>query len=261
MNVARIAVLAIAIGAGGLAMILAGGSGEEPVVEVEAPQMDTVEVLVAAKPISMGTAISSSELNWQSWPADAPVSGFITRSDRPGAMDEIAGRITRHGFIAGEPISELKIVDAERGFLSAILPKGMRAVSTEISPETGAGGFILPNDRVDVILTRRDAAAEEAGAGEIFISETILANVRVLAIDQTIEEQDGNQVVVGSTATLEVAPSQAEILALSEQLGDVSLALRSLEDSVPGAEDEVASGRQGRITVMQFGVSRQVIPR
>ena len=257
MNVARIAVLAIAIGAGGLAMILAGGSGEELVVEVEAPQMDTVEVLVAAKPISMGTAISSSELNWQSWPADAPVSRFITRSDRPGAMDEIAGRITRHGFIAGEPISELKIVDAERGFLSAILPKGMRAVSTE----TGAGGFILPNDRVDVILTRRDAAAEEAGAGEIFISETILANVRVLAIDQTIEEQDGNQVVVGSTATLEVAPSQAEILALSEQLGDVSLALRSLEDSVPGAEDEVASGRQGRITVMQFGVSRQVIPR
>ena len=104
----------------------------------------------------------------------------------------------------------------------------MRAVSTEISPETGAGGFILPNDRVDVILTRRDREAEKAAGVEVHTSETILRNMRVLAIDQTVEEKNGQRVVVGKTATLELAPRQAETLALSRQLGTLSLALRSL---------------------------------
>ena len=114
--------------------------------------------------------------------------------------------------------------------MAAILPSGMRAVSTEISPETGAGGFILPNDHVDVILTRRDQEAEKAAGVEIHTSEIILSNVRVLAIDQTVEEKNGQRVVVGKTATLELSPRQAETLALSRQLGTLSLALRSLVD-------------------------------
>ena len=95
----------------------------------------------------------------------------------------------------------------------------MRAISTEISAETGAGGFILPNDRVDVILSRRDKTAEKTAGVETHTSETILKNVRVLAIDQMVEEKNGQRVVVGKTATLELNPSQAETLALSKQLG------------------------------------------
>ena len=131
----------------------------------------------------------------------------------------------------GEPIREAKLVNAKgSGFMAAILPSGMRAVSTQISPETGAGGFILPNDRVDVILTPRgNRDADKGGVS----SETILRNIRVLAIDQTVEEKNGQKVVVGKTATLELLPSQAETLALSQQIGTLSLALRSIADGSP----------------------------
>lgn len=261
MNVARLAVLGVAMGAGLIAMMLAGGSSEEEPVEVAVEPSNTVDVLVAARGISMGNAVSRRELKWQPWPADATLSGFITNENKPDAMGEITGRISRHSFIEGEPIVEAKLVDAERGFLSAILKKGQRAVSTEISPETGAGGFILPNDHVDVILTRQDTAAEDASGGDVYVSETILGNIRVLAIDQTIEEQDGNQVVVGSTATLALTPSQAEVLTLSRQLGDLSLTLRSLEDSHPDAVVEEKGGPSGRVTVMQYGVKREVIAK
>ena len=141
--------------------------------------------------------------------------------------------------------------------MSAILPRGMRAVSTKISPETGAGGFILPNDRVDVILTKKEKN-ESIGGSETFNSETILANVRVLAIDQTVKEEDGRQVVVGKTATLELAPEQAEVLTLAEQMGEMSLALRSLADAAPGSEDDRVY-RSGSIKVVKFGVASQVM--
>src|SRR5450759_140439 len=104
----------------------------------------------------------------------------------------------------------------------------MRAISTQISPETGAGGFILPNDHVDVILTRRDRDADKSGAGETKTSETVLSNIRVLAIDQNVEEKNGQKVVVGKTATLELTPGQAETLVLSQQVGTLSLSLRSI---------------------------------
>ena len=145
-------------------------------------------------------------------------------------------------FVAGEPIREAKLVNAKgSGFMAAILPSGMRAVSTQISPETGAGGFILPNDHVDVILTRRDREAEKATGTEVQTSETILSNVRVLAIDQTVQEKNGQKVVVGKTATLELTPRQVETLALAQQLGSLSLALRSITDATqdePKTDDE-----------------------
>jgi pilus assembly protein CpaB len=127
----------------------------------------------------------------------------------------------------------------------------MRAVSTEISPETGAGGFILPNDRVDVILSRRAKDGSSAPPS----SETILTNVRVLAIDQTVEEKNGQRVVVGKTATVEVTPQQAETLAQSRQTGTLSLALRSLLDASKFTED--LGGRKGDINTIKFGVSAQ----
>ncbi len=148
--------------------------------------------------------------------------------------------------------------------MAAILPSGMRAISTQISPETGAGGFILPNDHVDVILTRRDRDAEKAAGGEVHTSETILTNVRVLAIDQNVEEKDGQKVVVGKTATLELTPRQAETLALSQQLGTLSLALRSITDAyaMTRRKPKTRPGkRRTGVNVVRFGVGTMTTPK
>jgi pilus assembly protein CpaB len=135
-------------------------------------------------------------------------------------------------------------------------------VSTQISPETGAGGFILPNDHVDVILSRRSGDADKSG-GESRTSETVLSNIRVLAIDQNVEEKNGQKVVVGKTATLELSPGQAETLVLSQQLGTLSLALRSVTDAsrkdTPGDDDN--SGKRNTVNIVRFGVSTTTTPR
>src|SRR6187401_578698 len=157
MKAARILVLTVALAAGGVAAFLIGSDEEK---KPEAPafvQLATTDVLIAKSDIGMGTAISSQDLVWQAWPSATTGESYITRKDKPNAIEEINGAITRAPFTAGEPIREAKLIRAigAAGFMAAILPSGMRAVSTEISPETGAGGFILPNDRVDVILSRR----------------------------------------------------------------------------------------------------------
>src|SRR5262249_53161737 len=139
------------------------------------------------------------------------------------------------------------------GYMAAILPSGMRAVSTEISPETGAGGFILPNDRVDVILSKRANNDAKQGNKQP-VSETILTNVRVLAIDQTVEEKNGQRVVVGKTATVELSPRQAETLTQARQLGTLSLALRSLLDANKATEVE-DNDQKSDINTVRFGVS------
>lgn len=265
MNLARIAVLAVALGAGGLAAILAGRGGEEAEIVVERIEVSSVEVLVAAEDVPMGQSLSDADLAWQAWPTELADDRYIIRSDSPDAIEELSGAVVRFAFLAGEPINEAKIVRAERGFMSAILPKGMRAISIEISPETGAGGFILPNDRVDVILTQSDEQAESAGSADPYITETLLHNVRVLAIDQTIEEQqDGQKVVVGKTATLELRPDQTEVLALAERLGELSLSLRSVEDFDEGDGGPITAGANGErrgVTVMRFGRSQRVMTR
>src|SRR5713101_1147946 len=183
MNTARIVVLTIAVGAGGIAAYLASGSDNKPSTAPVA-QLQTADVLVAKSDIGLGQSVTPGDLQWQAWPATTASNSFIRRNERPDATTQIAGSIARAPFIAGEPIREPKLVKASgSGFMAAILPSGMRAISTEISPETGAGGFILPNDRVDVILSRREKNPDR-GPADIVSSEVILSNVRVLAIDQ-----------------------------------------------------------------------------
>src|SRR5476651_1813558 len=238
MKSARIVVLAVAIGAGGLAALLAGRSEPPPEVKPEAATVETVDVLVARADIPMGNMMSPADVQWQAWPASASTGNFIRKINRPQAIEDLAGMIARVPFVAGEPIREAKLVNSKgSGFMAAILPSGMRAVSTQISPETGAGGFILPNDHVDVILTRRDRDAEKATGTEVQTSEIILKNIRILAIDQSVEEKGGQKVVVGKTATLELAPRQAETLALAQKVGSISLALRSITDTNASSSD------------------------
>jgi pilus assembly protein CpaB len=264
MKAARIVVLAVAVAAGGVAAYLASGSDKEPPPPPPpVVQIDTVEILVARSDINMGQVVSAQDLQWQTWPASAANPNFLRKNDRPDAIQQLAGSITRTPFVTGEPIREGKLIKANgSGFMAALLPSGMRAVSTEISPETGAGGFILPNDRVDVLLTRRDREMEKATGVEAHTSDTILSNIRVLAIDQTVEEKNGQRVVVGKTATLELAPRQTEILAVSRQQGTLSLALRSLIDAnstAPAPDDGKASTR--RLNTVRFGVTTSTTPK
>ena len=256
MKVTRVLVLVIALAAGGAAAFLIG-SDDEKKPDAPAPfaQFATTDVLIAKGDIGMGTAVSTQDLQWQAWPAATTGASYVTRKSRPNAVEELAGSITRGPFTAGEPIREAKLIKANgaAGFMAAILPSGMRAVSTEISPETGAGGFILPNDRVDVILSRRPNTDSKSGSKPV--SETILTNVRVLAIDQQVEEKNGQRVVVGKTATVELSPRQAETLAQSRQLGTLSLALRSLLDANKAAEVDDSQDRKTEINTIRFGVS------
>jgi pilus assembly protein CpaB len=258
MYTARIVVLTIALSAGGVAAYLASGSDNKSLPAEPVAQLQTVDVLVARSDIGLGQTVAAGDLQWQSWPATTASSGFIRRSEHPDATTEIAGSIARAPFIAGEPIRELKLVRANgSGFMAAILPTGMRAISTEISPETGAGGFILPNDRVDVILSKRDKNPTRSGAPDVINSEIILSNVRVLAIDQAPKEKDGQNTVVGKTVTLELKPEQAETLARARQAGTLALALRSITDvnMVENKTDDQAAPKQGDgVNVVRYGV-------
>jgi pilus assembly protein CpaB len=256
MNTARIVVLIIALGAGGVAAYLASGSDDKPAPQAVAAPLPTVDVLVAKSDIGLGQSLKQDDLQWQTWPAGTASSSLIRRSDRPDASNQMTGSIARAPFIAGEPILEQKLVKGDgSGFMAAILPTGMRAISTEISPETGAGGFILPNDHVDVILSRREKNTDRGGLPDIIISTTILSNVRVLAIDQTPKEKDGQNVVVGKTVTLELKPDQAETLARARQAGTLSLALRSITDinAVDNRPDE-PSRNANTVNVVRFGI-------
>src|SRR5436190_7905622 len=257
MNTARIVVLTIALIAGGVAAYLASGIGDKPPPTV-AMTLQTVDVLVAKSDIGLGQTVTAEAVQWQTCPRATARNNFISRWGRPNATTQLTGSIARSPFIAGEPFREPKLVKANgSGFMAAILPAGMRAVSTEISPETGAGGFILPNDRVDVILSKREKNPDRGGSADIVNSEVILSNVRVLAIDQAPKEKDGQTSVVGKTVTLELKPEQAETLARARQSGTMSLALRSIADvnaTETGSEDQLAK-RGETIKVVRYGVS------
>ncbi|MEM9331465.1 MAG: Flp pilus assembly protein CpaB [Pseudomonadota bacterium] len=265
MKVAQLAILSVAgiaaVGAGYIGFNLSNQPEQIREVVVEGPKVELEEVLVAARDISLGTSIKSEMFEWQTWPKEGIVEGYITRSEKPDGLDiDENPAIARSPFFTGEPIREGKLVRADQGYMSAILPTGQRAIATSISTATSAGGFILPNDRVDVIMTRRS----EDNEGE-FITETILENVRVLAIDQTIEEQDGEAVVVGETATLQLSLEQAKILTVAQQIADrLALALRSLEDSgdeqTKGADYLLSGSRgNGRVRVIKYGNRKDIL--
>src|ERR1700761_2952233 len=260
MNTARIVVLTIALGAGGIAAYLASNAGPENKPLPPVVQLPTVDVLGAKSDIGLGQSVKPEDMQWQTWPASASSNTFIRRNERPDAVTQIAGSIARAPFIAGEPIREPKLVKGNgSSFMAAILPSGMRAVSTEISPETAAGGFILPNDRVDVILSKHRRNPDQAASGEVVESEIVLSNIRVLAIDQAPKEKDGQNAVIGKTVTLEWKPEQAETLARARQSGTLSLALRSIADVniVESRADDQTRKRGDSVNVIRYGVPTQ----
>jgi pilus assembly protein CpaB len=231
----------------------------EKTVEVEVKTKET-EVLVARADIGLGQLANESLLRWQAWPEEAATAGYITRKTNPNAMNELSGSIARIPVMAGEPITGQKLVKAgQGGILAAILPAGMRAVSTKIKEETAAGRLILPNDRVDVILIRR---LRGRNGQEEFVSDTLFRNVRVLAIGQQIESKEGKKVAEtnANTATLELTSRQSEMLALANSMGEISLSLRSVADldaegAGPIAGDDLDKSKNtSAIRVLRYGV-------
>jgi len=228
----RVLMFGLAIGSAIVAGLLARGViGKKPDKETQIiSRVKTVDVLVAAKDIQTGEKLAAGTMIWKAWPLDNVQDSMITKEEKPDAEQEYAEARAGVTMFEGETIHEKKVVKlGAGGFMSAILPKGMRAISVAISPRSSAGGFILPNDRVDVILTRK-----LPGQGQLVKSETVISNVRVLAINQIFRKvQDGEDVALKEveTATVELSSYQAEVLARVETEGELSLALRSIAEN------------------------------
>lgn len=301
MKPARIIVICVAaVAAIGLALVVrAMGSPSRAPAAVAAaataPARPMAKVLVAAKDLQPGKRLEDSDLDWKDWPVDEVNPAFITDGSRPlptageapekaagkpagavaavsraatdivtgGAKADYVGSVVREPILAGEPIVMRKIVRAgDSGYMAAYLEPGMRAMAISVTVETAAGGFILPGDRVDVVLTRETNLANigtTEGDRSKFASTTVMQNIKVLAIDQSTRAGDDAQTVIGATATLEVRPSDAEALALAKSEGELSLILRSYADT-GGPSGRVSAGpRQSAAVRVYRGGSPEVV--
>jgi pilus assembly protein CpaB len=254
----RIALLVVALAAGGTAAWLTIHLRSEPAPAVTVvqpmPPSPMQDVLVAAADLEPGQPLLKDNMRWQAWPESAVSSIYVTKSARPNAPDVLANAFVRHRIVAGEPIRDDKLVRATGGYLSTLLPSGKRAVGVRISAETTAGGLILPNDRVDVLVT-----IPQQGRSE-HVTRTILRNIPVLAIDQSTDDTSKNEKIkakalaLGKTATLELNQHQAEILVAGEASGVISLALRSTQDN----GDTQDTGERPRQTALRMSRVIQV---
>ena len=301
MKPARIIVICVAaVAAIGLALVVRamGSPAKEPVAVATAAPVEArpmAKVLVAAKDLAPGRRLDESDMEWKDWPVDQVNPAFITDGSRPvpaagepaaeeedkpagavaavtraatnlatgGAKADYVGSVVREPILAGEPIVMRKIVRAgDSGYMAAYLEPGMRAMAIRVTVETAAGGFILPGDRVDVVLTREtnlgNIGASEADRSK-FTSATVMQNIKVLAIDQSTRAGDDEQTVIGATATLEVGPRDAEALALAKSEGELSLILRSYADT-GGPSGRVAAGpRQSSAVRVYRGGAPEVV--
>jgi pilus assembly protein CpaB len=265
MNTKRIVVLVAAGVMAIVAALLARGlmGGGTPKVEARiAPTMPMSDVLVAGSVLQAGQALTADQVRWQKWPSSSVDSTFITRSSVASIDDVVKGTVVRSPLTAGQPITNASIVHGNAvGFMAAMLNPGMRAISIAISTDSGAGGFILPNDRIDLILTRK-------GDANRVNASTILSDVRVLAVDQTFKQEKDAKTVIGKTATLEVTPAQAEQVAKAQGQGVLSLSLRPLISSdtpvasnAPARKTSRGSGSSDdeggdQVSIIRYGVAR-----
>lgn len=205
------------------AAILASASSQPAAVQAAPATL----VLVAGRALPAGSFIQADHLKWQAWPEDGVIDAYAVKGRREET--DFVGAVVRSAITAGEPLTDARVVHpGDRGFLAAVLEPGKRAVSVPVNATTGIAGFIFPGDWVDVILTVRFRHEEEEGKGQTrYFSETLLTDVRVLGIDQMVENASGEP-LVAKTATLEVDPKQAEKIAIGLEMGSLSLSLQSL---------------------------------
>ena len=257
MNPQRLIVLGIAlVAAAGAAFLVRGmmGGGAPAVQARPSPVVAMSEVLVANVNLTPGQALSVEQVRWEKWPTSTVDPSFITHESVGNEEQAVKGTVVRAMILPGQPITKTAIVRGDAsGFMAATLSDGMRAVSITISADSSAGGFILPNDRVDVILTRKPDSSSTRG-----FAKTILSDLRVLAVDQTFRQDKDTRTVVGKTATVEVTPEQAEAVAAATMSGQLSLALRPLSEA--GAmgnapRKHTAAANDGLVSVIRYGMA------
>lgn len=291
MKPAKIAVIVVAaVAAIGLALVVRSMGSSSPAANTEAvaPAAPTAKVLVAATDLVVGRKLVASDMVWKDWPladvnpafindgsvpipakgepaapakeepgAAARVVDAVVNLNSPTAADAFVGAVVREEILAGEPIVARKVVRAgESGYLAAFLDAGMKAMSVPVSVDTAAGGFILPGDRVDVVLTRQVDAPNPASPDSVIkrnVSATVMQNLKVLAIDQTTQAPTDELAVVGATATLEVNARDAEILALARAEGTLTLLLRSYADTAGPRGSIAGAVRRGDMAVNRAG--------
>ena len=230
MSLRRILFLLIAVVASGSTIVVGRmwlqAERNARVVEAPAPTRPALAVLVAKGNLPSGSFIRPENLRWQPWPETGLAPSYVVEGKH--RIEDYVGAVVRVGLSDGEPLTDIRVVrPGDRGFLAAVLTPGTRAVTVNVTPSTGLAGLVFPGDRIDLVGTFR-VPEEGKGAGmNRFASETVLSNVRVLAVDQRVDDQN-KEVVVAKTATLEVTPKQAEVIALVSELGKFSLSLRSL---------------------------------
>lgn len=237
----------------------------KPAIVAPAPVIRR-EVLIAKKDLPVGQFLGPDDLAWQAWPEYSPAGAFTLKKDKPNAIAESVGAVVRQPLVTGEPLTANKIVKpGQAGFMAAVLTPGMRAVAINISPESGAGGFVQPNDRVDVMLTKKLNPEVTGLKAEASRSGIILSNVRVLAIDGVYAQRAEGQgmALLGTRATLELSSADATLVVAAEKTGPLTLALRSVSD-LQGDSGATAVGRNmrsldgegERIRVYRYGVEK-----
>ena len=220
-------------------------------------------VLVAARDIAQGAALTPSDIAARLFPRDSISAAMVRTAAQPSAQADLVGAVTRRAFVQGEPITSGSVVQPDgRGFMAAQLRPGYRAVAMEIAAGSAAGGYIQPNDLVDVILTATTEALGDTGAGQSKRSEIVLAGVRVLALDDKVQTQASGgapERIEANIAVLELSAADARALALADALGDLSLTLRGVETEAAGMRAPSAqsglggTGQQGGVRVHAFG--------
>jgi pilus assembly protein CpaB len=254
----------IGIGVAGVASLAAfvimGKYVNKPVAQPKTIErvVDSVRVLVARSDLPLGSITTEQSFRWQDWPKDAISPSFVTSVQKPQADKDYANFIARSPVLAGEPITDSKVIKSgSGGVLAAILPPGMRAVSTKISEQSAAGKLILPNDHVDLILIQRKRSKT---GGEEVNADTLFRNVRVLAIGQNLETKDGKKTADGNVAVLEMTPKQSEMLSMANTIGEISLALRSVADLSGDGPESInkQAERSGSVRVLRYGVKSRV---
>lgn len=241
LSVAGVAAIFVAL----MVRNMIGGGTTKAHASIAPKPVAMLNVLVAGTDLQPGMKITPAQVKWQTWPESAVSASFISSPHPEDIRHIVQGTVARAPIVSGQPLTTTNIVHAaSAGFMSAQLQNGTRAVSIQISDSTGASGFILPNDRVDVLMTHN-----ATGAGSQ--TRTILRDVRVLAIGQTYQQQKGEKVITGKTATLQVAPAGADALANATASGTLTLALRPLIDS-PVAEQTTADTP---VAIIRYGIA------
>ena len=228
-RVARMAVFGVALASGGAAFWIANSKSPPPPPPPPPPPIATEHVLIVTRDLAYGAALRDGDTDWVEWPKASVPNGVVRKSESPNVKDEIKGRFVRVPIANGEPLRRERLIEAPTTkLMSTVLSPGRRAVAVDISAQAAnaAGGFILPNDHVDVIRTFRG----QVRGNEIVGSETIAKNVRVLAMGQTVETKGVEPVITSVTATLELDPRQTELVVLGQRTGQLTLSLLAMAD-------------------------------